>query len=201
MEKGMEVGGAEMLVCDGADAHAVEKDCLSEGRPDKKIETEGELGHTADQGMTNPTEDELDTFDEVGVETAVAAAAAEEHGSVVQRHLYHVLIKHKDVARPTSLAPRNKGERVTRSKADAIALAQAILARHQGDSTWSLEEFIDVVQNFSECGSAKRKGDLGMVESGTYTESFDAAAFSLKCGEVSKPVETELGVHLIYRVE
>ncbi|RNF26432.1 peptidyl-prolyl cis-trans isomerase [Trypanosoma conorhini] len=117
-----------------------------------------------------------------------------------KRHLYQVLIKHKDVRRPVSLAPRNKGDKITRSKSDALTLAGAILARH-GDqkAVWSLDEFITVVRDYSECGSAKRNGDLGMVESGTYTESFDLAAFALDCGRVSAPVETELGVHLIYR--
>ncbi|KAF8295528.1 peptidyl-prolyl cis-trans isomerase [Trypanosoma cruzi] len=120
----------------------------------------------------------------------------------VKRHLYQVLIKHKDVRRPVSLAPRNKGDKITRSKLDALTLAEAIRARH-GDQTsvWSLDEFTAVVREYSECGSAKRDGDLGMVESGTYTDKFDAAAFSLGCGMVSAPVETELGVHLIYRAE
>lgn len=118
------------------------------------------------------------------------------------RHLYHVLIKHKDVRRPISLAPRNKGDKITRSKADAVALAQAILARHgDGNVVWSLAEFTAVVCDYSECSSAKRNGDLGMVESGTYTEDFDTAAFALGKGMVSAPVETELGVHLIYRAD
>ncbi|ORC87907.1 peptidyl-prolyl cis-trans isomerase [Trypanosoma theileri] len=114
------------------------------------------------------------------------------------RHLYHVLIKHKDVRRPVSLAPRNKGDPITRSKADAVALAEAIRSRHGEKKQWSLEEFTAVVKDFSECGSAKRNGDLGIVESGTYTEKFDEVAFALDGGAVSSPVETELGVHLIY---
>ncbi|KEG10470.1 peptidyl-prolyl cis-trans isomerase [Trypanosoma grayi] len=121
---------------------------------------------------------------------------------VVERRLYHVLIKHKDVRRPVSLAPRNKGDRITRSKADAVTLARAVLARHSGPAAeWSLQEFAAAVREFSECATAKRDGDLGMVESGTYTETFDAAAFALGRGEVSAPVETELGVHLIYRAD
>ncbi|RHW71318.1 peptidyl-prolyl cis-trans isomerase [Trypanosoma brucei equiperdum] len=131
------------------------------------------------------------------LETSVQAGAPPP----TERHFYHVLVKHKDVRRPSSLAPRNKGEKITRSRADAINLAQAILAQHKERKTWSLDEFVQVVRDFSECGSAKRDGDLGMVESGTYTEGFDTVAFSLKSGEVSAPVETELGVHLIYRVE
>ncbi|KAG8348341.1 FHA domain [Trypanosoma vivax] len=116
------------------------------------------------------------------------------------RHFYHVLVKHKDVRRPVSLAPRNKGEKITRSRDDAIALSNAILAQHKGNM-WSLNEFVDIVRGFSECGSAKKDGDLGMVESGYYEETFDSAAFALECGNVSKPVETTLGVHIIYRSE
>ncbi|KAH9600510.1 Forkhead-associated (FHA) domain [Trypanosoma melophagium] len=156
-----------------------------------------------DTGSTLSTGNVTDQIENVGDNQTVTGVdntemTQTEKKPPAERHLYHVLIKHKDVRRPVSLAPRNKGDPITRSKADAVALAHAILTRHGEKPQWSLEEFTAVVREFSECASAKRNGDLGMVESGTYTEKFDEVAFALAEDAVSSPVETELGVHLIY---
>ncbi|MGZ8227643.1 MAG: SurA N-terminal domain-containing protein [Methylococcaceae bacterium] len=45
--------------------------------------------------------------------------------------------------------------------------------------------------------SAKKGGDLGLFSSGIMEQAFDAAAGSLKLGEVSNPVKTAFGYHLI----
>ena len=46
-------------------------------------------------------------------------------------------------------------------------------------------------------GSAEEGGDLGYFERGIMDESFDDAAFSLQIDEVSEPVRSEFGYHLI----
>lgn len=53
--------------------------------------------------------------------------------------------------------------------------------------------------NFSDCSSAKRGGDLGYFERNQMQKPFEEAAFSLQVGELSKPVWTDSGVHLILR--
>ncbi len=50
-------------------------------------------------------------------------------------------------------------------------------------------------------GSAQSGGNLGFVGRGMFQPEFEAAVFKLKEGEVSMPVETEFGFHLIQLIE
>ncbi|MHB9028862.1 MAG: peptidylprolyl isomerase [Candidatus Latescibacterota bacterium] len=59
-------------------------------------------------------------------------------------------------------------------------------------------DFADLANKYSEIpGGVKDGGDIGFFKRGDFDERFTAAAFSLKKGEVSDIVETELGMHLI----
>ena len=65
----------------------------------------------------------------------------------------------------------------------------------------ALEEgvsFAELAEQYSEdLGSSGQGGDLGFVSGEGLPEAFMAAVESLEVGEVSAPVETEAGVHLI----
>ena len=50
-------------------------------------------------------------------------------------------------------------------------------------------------------GSAQNGGNLGFVGRGMFQPEFEAAVFKLKEGEVSMPIETEFGFHLIQLIE
>lgn len=62
------------------------------------------------------------------------------------------------------------------------------------DSTFS-----DLASKYSDCSSAKRGGDLGHFGRGQMQAAFEEEAFKLKVGQLSKPVETDSGVHIILR--
>ncbi len=59
--------------------------------------------------------------------------------------------------------------------------------------------FSELAKTFSEDpGSAAAGGDLGIAERGIFVAPFEAAAFELAAaGEISPPIETEFGFHLI----
>lgn len=63
------------------------------------------------------------------------------------------------------------------------------------------EDFAALAKEFSFCPSAQRGGDLGYFARGRMAPEFERSAFDLKEGEVSEPVETDFGWHLIKVVD
>lgn len=51
-----------------------------------------------------------------------------------------------------------------------------------------------------DSGSAKRDGNLGYFARGKMVKKFEETAFSLRVGQVSEPVKTEFGYHIIKRM-
>jgi peptidyl-prolyl cis-trans isomerase C len=61
--------------------------------------------------------------------------------------------------------------------------------------------FEELAKKFSKCPSCSRGGDLGPFGRGRMVQPFDEAAFALGVNEVSPPVKTQFGYHLIQRYE
>jgi peptidyl-prolyl cis-trans isomerase D len=60
------------------------------------------------------------------------------------------------------------------------------------------ESFADLAREYSiDTVSAEDGGDLGYAGRGIYAEAFEEALFALEEGEISEPVRTSFGVHLI----
>ncbi|RON53911.1 peptidylprolyl isomerase [Pseudomonas frederiksbergensis] len=60
------------------------------------------------------------------------------------------------------------------------------------------EDFARVATARSEDASASQGGDLGYFPRGRMMPEFEAAAFALQPGQISEPVRTPVGWHLIY---
>jgi parvulin-like peptidyl-prolyl isomerase len=74
----------------------------------------------------------------------------------------------------------------TKEKADAIR------------AEVTLENFGRLArENSTDQGSAARGGDLGPIQRGQLVPEFEKAAFALKDGEISQPVQTQFGWHII----
>ncbi len=59
-------------------------------------------------------------------------------------------------------------------------------------------DFIELAKSSSQdLGSSKNGGDLGLVSKGDNDKSFDDVAFATKINEVSKPVRSRFGYHII----
>ena len=75
------------------------------------------------------------------------------------------------------------------SRKEALQIKKDIL---RGDIT-----FEDAALRYSQCPSGRRGGDLGYFNRKQMVQSFSDTAFDLKIGEISDPVGTKVGWHII----
>jgi len=63
------------------------------------------------------------------------------------------------------------------------------------------EKFGKLAKELSvDSGSAKKDGNLGYFTKGMMVKPFEEVAFKLQIGEISEPVKTEFGYHIIKRL-
>lgn len=59
------------------------------------------------------------------------------------------------------------------------------------------KSFAEVAKRVSKCPSGSQGGDLGFFSRGRMVPQFDQVAFELPQGELSEPVQTQFGWHLL----
>jgi peptidyl-prolyl cis-trans isomerase C len=100
-----------------------------------------------------------------------------------QVHARHILIH---------TAPLAAGQK-EQSDADALAKTQALRKKIVDGA-----DFAAVAsQESDDSGSKVKGGDLGSFRRGQMVPQFEQAAFTLKVGELSEPIKTQYGYHLI----
>lgn len=82
-----------------------------------------------------------------------------------------------------------------------------ILVKKQGEALEVLEKiksgqkFGSLAKQLSiDSGSAKRDGNLGYFTRGKMVKPFEDAAFKLEVGQISPPIKSEFGYHIIKRL-
>jgi len=100
---------------------------------------------------------------------------------VTQNHVRHILL------------------RTSAQRSEAAAAAQ--LADYRRRIQAGQATFEALAREHSQDGSAKQGGDLGWAAPGRYVPEFEQAVEALQPGQVSEPVVTRFGVHLIELVE
>ncbi len=92
-----------------------------------------------------------------------------------ERHAKHILVEF--------------GDDEDAAKAKAQSLYDKVIAG---------ESFEELAKTSSDdIGSAADGGDLGFFSSGVMDENFDAKAFEMKVGEISEPLKSSFGYHII----
>ncbi len=97
----------------------------------------------------------------------------------------HILIMHNE----------SRDSRSSISKEKAKVLIEQIYDKLNEENA----SFRDLASKHSDCSSASSGGSLGEFGKGMMVKSFEDKAFSLEVNEISKPIETEFGFHVIKR--
>ncbi|MFA5171463.1 MAG: peptidylprolyl isomerase [Sulfuriferula sp.] len=100
---------------------------------------------------------------------------------IPQTHARHILIKTNEVV----------------SESDAKARLLQIRERLENGSA----KFEDMARQYSNDGSASKGGDLGWLSPGETVPEFERAMNALKPGEISQPILSPFGYHLIQVLE
>jgi peptidyl-prolyl cis-trans isomerase C len=95
----------------------------------------------------------------------------------------------------------NPDKKVKKIQARHILVATKELAEDIQKKLDDGAEFSKMAEEYSECPSKKRGGDLGWFGKGAMVRPFEVAAFSAQEGDVVGPIKTEFGWHLIYVYE
>ncbi len=127
------------------------------------------------RGMKYPTDQEVKDFYDQHTDKFKRPA---------QIHARHILVRVKPDADEKAWAEAKKKAEAIRKKAVAKGADFAELAKENSDGP-----------------SKSRGGDLGWFARGSMVPAFEDAAFKLKKGEVSQPVRTQFGWHIVKKVD
>ncbi|MDW5299349.1 MAG: peptidylprolyl isomerase [Sedimentibacter sp.] len=92
-------------------------------------------------------------------------------------------------------------------KRDEMVKASHILVDSEDKANEILEDITDglsfeeAAEKYSSCPSKQNGGDLGQFGKGQMVKQFEDAAFSMEVGEISEPVKTQFGYHIIKLTE
>ncbi|EJT49477.1 transcriptional elongation regulator [Trichosporon asahii var. asahii CBS 8904] len=117
-------------------------------------------------------------------------------GEAGQVRASHILAKHAGSRRPSSW----KQDRITRSLPEARQQIQAYIEQIQAlPQDQQAAEFAKIASTESDCSSARKGGDLGWFGRGQMQKAFEDGTYALQVGEMSPIIESDSGVHVIYR--
>ncbi|MCP4603930.1 MAG: hypothetical protein GY847_25980 [Proteobacteria bacterium] len=98
----------------------------------------------------------------------------------------HVLITHDQ--------SRRKPPSVNRTKAEALAMAKEVYQKVKAGA-----DFAKMAKEYSEGPTKEKGGDLGIFLAQKMVPAFSEATKALEVGEISEPIETVFGYHIIKR--
>jgi parvulin-like peptidyl-prolyl isomerase len=112
----------------------------------------------------------------------------EEHKAEFEQvQARHILVRMQ--GSPVPVRPGQK----ELTDAEALAKAQDLRKKLEAGADFAAL----AVENSDDTGSGAKGGDLGTFRQRQMVPEFEKAAFALKVGELSQPVKTQFGYHLI----
>jgi len=132
------------------------------------------------------------TFSQIGKEGRASEADARNYYDQHKQDWDNVNARHILVRFQGSQVPLRQGQKDL-SDAEALAKAQELRKRIVEGADFAALAKIES----DDVGSGANGGDLGTFHHGQMVPAFDAAAYALKAGEISEPVKTQFGYHII----
>jgi len=86
-----------------------------------------------------------------------------------------------------------------RVRASHILVEKLKLAQEIKEDLNDGADFRTLAQKYSTCPSSKKGGDLGIFGRGDMVPEFERTVYKLKIGEISEPIKTKFGYHIIKR--
>lgn len=105
----------------------------------------------------------------------------------------HILVSFGEEGKEESAEGAEGEEEPAMTKEEAKAQADDLKA--QLDDGADFGEL--ATENSDDTGSAQQNGELGYVSEGQMVEEFETALFKLEPGQISEPVESQFGYHII----
>ena len=167
-----QAGGEEQLDAQ-LKAAGMTRDFLTEKMREQSIAMQYQEKALADVKVPEVTEEDLKKFYEENKERMVEPATLSAS---------HILVQFPPSEEPPA-----------EEKAAALKKLQEVKAQLKEDGS----NFAELAKLHSDCPSKENGGDLGRFQPGQMMPEFEAALLKLKEGEISEPVETKYGYHLI----
>ncbi|MGD9773406.1 peptidylprolyl isomerase [Diaphorobacter sp.] len=145
-----------------------------------------------------------DRYPELFVQATQQAAVGSVVGPVRSPAGYHILkVVDKTYGNVPTMAVQSRARHILlrtnaglseRQAAERLQDLRDRITRNQAD-------FAELARQHSQDASASEGGDLGWASSGRYVPEFEEVLNALQPGEISRPVVSRFGVHLIQLVE
>lgn len=157
-------------------------------------ETGGELGWITPFRYVYPLEEAVYNTP-VGDISKVFRTQYGFHIVKVEEERDHLEVKASHIMK---MVPADSLDAIKKAQIDSIA---SELAKAQKDNVQNTKEiFAEVAKRESDDrGSSARGGELGWFGKGMMVKPFEDAAFSMKAGEISAPVRSQYGWHILYK--
>jgi peptidyl-prolyl cis-trans isomerase C len=150
---------------------------------DQKPEVQAQLAIEADQVLAGAEFQSLGSADDAAMKAYYDA----HKGEMEQVHARHILIRFQG-----SQVPVRTGQKDL-SDAEALAKTKDLRAKIVAGA-----KFADIAAAESDdVGSGQNGGDLDTFGHGAMVKPFEDAAFSIPVGQISQPVKSDFGYHLI----
>ena len=132
------------------------------------------------------------TYTQMGKDLTPDEAALRKYYDDHKQEFEQVKARHILVRMQGSPIPVKPGQKEL-SEADALTKATELRKKIEGGADFAAL----ATAESDDSGSAAKGGDLGYFKHGQMVPTFDQAAFAMKVGDLSEPVKSQFGFHII----